>query len=125
MINIKHLNRYLCVLSHKPVDFAFVVATLAKRELNLLNDRFAEAEAIGSEVHTEFRTAVDNTAVSWSLALPATGKLANARMIRTSASPEPVFAFVFFIVLLHPSMSDKRSQANFQIFPFMRACSQS
>src|SRR5271157_620505 len=49
----------------------------------------------------------------------ATGKLANARKIRTSVSPEPALAFVLFIVLLRLSMSDKRSQANFQIFPFL------
>src|SRR5580704_16741260 len=51
--------------------------------------------------------------------MAATGKLANARKIRTSVSPELALAFVIFIVLLRPSMSDKRSQANFQIFPFL------
>ena len=49
----------------------------------------------------------------------ATGKLANARKIRTSVPPEPALAFVLFIVFLRPSMSDKRSEANFQIFPFL------
>src|SRR5271157_3071288 len=49
----------------------------------------------------------------------ATGKLANAKKIRTSVSHEPALAFVLFIVLLRPFMSDKRSQANFQIFPFL------
>src|SRR5271165_1619235 len=51
--------------------------------------------------------------------MAATGKLANARKIRTSVSPEPALVFVIFIVLLRPSMSDKRSQANYQIFPFL------
>ena len=51
--------------------------------------------------------------------MAATGKLANARKIRTSVSPELALAFMIFIVLLRPSMSDKRSQANFQIFPFL------
>ena len=57
VINIKHLNRYLSVISHKPVDIAAIIATLAKRELNLLNDMGIEAEAYRLGIHTVFGTA--------------------------------------------------------------------